>query len=100
MSVQSAWKCIWHFVLIGIVFFLATTCTLVTYPNCPHLSTMSTTNHTIAMVNSTLFGLFGSTIANSTNGTAIPAHLQGPLNPYREWLNRMLHVLSEASYVS
>ncbi|PBK79138.1 hypothetical protein ARMGADRAFT_1093404 [Armillaria gallica] len=59
---------------------------------------MSTTDHTTAMADSILVGPFTNTTANSTDGTAIPAHLQGPLNPYREWLNRMQRVLSEATH--
>ncbi|KAK0227414.1 hypothetical protein EDD85DRAFT_958028 [Armillaria nabsnona] len=59
---------------------------------------MSTTNHTTTMAHSTLVGPLTDTTANSTDRTAIPAPLQGPLNPYREWLNRMQRVLSEAPH--
>ncbi len=86
MSVHRAWKYIRRFVLIGGFFLLArnkrpTARTLVTHPNHPHLFTMSTNDHTTTMADSILVGPFNDTIANSTDGTAIPRSSPGAPQP-------------------
>ncbi|SJL15810.1 uncharacterized protein ARMOST_19315 [Armillaria ostoyae] len=57
---------------------------------------MSTTDHTMA--DSITVGPFTHTTTNSIDGAPIPVHLESPLDPYREWLNRMQRVLSEAPH--